>query len=312
MPTTTKQTPTLTVKRLFKQPILIARALTLLEAKRLFVADRIFQTGSPESVAGGSAQYQQSESIYMDRDIQEVAERGEFPRAGWSEAILTALVKKYGLEFTVSAEAKRRNQIDVVKRGQVKLMNSLVKFVDTVAIAKLRAEAGNTLDVAAGAFNPWATATGDQIVENIVDAIGMIDDEDEGYRGSVLLISPKNARLMLKDDGIRNALPRESRQNPVLTGEVAPMLGLDAIIMSPQVLNTEAFIVDPDMAGTIADEEPDPDEGYISATPGPGRKRVFVKVYTEDKNDDHIVRVARWPAMWIAEPNAITKMTGLE
>src|SRR4051812_2751852 len=99
MPTYAGQTPALTVNALLKQPQRISRDLANLVYQRL-IADRILVAGTPEQVAGGSMQYQQAESIFVDtpRDVEEIAQRGDWPRASWTEQILSALVKQYGLE----------------------------------------------------------------------------------------------------------------------------------------------------------------------------------------------------------------------
>jgi len=284
---------------------LLSRRLTSLAAKRLFVADRIFMAGSPESVAGGSAQYQRSESIFLDRDPRELAERAEFPRASWDEAIMTEAVKKYGLEFPVTDEAIRRNQIDVVQRGLIKLTNSIVKFLDTQAVATLSSTAGLTTAVT----NPW-TGGSATIIDDLVDAIGSIEDVEEGYMPDTLIVHPSREQAMLKDATLRDSLPREMQDNPLNTGRMWPILGLSQILVTSAIEADEAYLLDSSMAGTIADEAPGSHEGYSAYSPE-GARSIQTKVYREEYHSTHIVRGARWAAMWVAEPNAVLKLTNV-
>src|SRR4051794_38924521 len=174
--------PQLTVDALLKRPTLIARALTALTSKR-FVADYIFSHGTPDQVAGGAAWYERSENIYPDRGAEEVGVRSEFPRSGWTEAILTALVKKYGLEIPISFEAIRRNQIDQIQRALRKLANAVTKFVDTQAMSLLTTDPA--IQTAAAAATWTASAT--TIISDLANARKLIADQDEGYEGDTLI-----------------------------------------------------------------------------------------------------------------------------
>lgn len=297
----------ITVEALLKQPRLIARALTDLASKR-FVADRVLARGSSDQVAGGAALYQKSESIYTDRDAEEVGVRSEYPRASWSEAVFAAAVKKYGLEVPVSDEARRRNQMDVVQRAQRKLANAVVKFVDTKLIAMLIADASISTYAAGG---DWTTAATD-IIFDIARAQNLIGLQDEGYAGDTMIVNPAQELDLITDAAIRDALPREggSPTNAVVSGSAVPMLGLRQILPTNALTAGTVFILESQIVGTVADEAPHPEEGYISYDPGDGKVPVQVKTYREQNVDETIVRGARFPAMWIAEPKAAVKITG--
>lgn len=297
--------PQLTVDALLKQPRLIARALTDLANKR-FVADRIFSRGTPEMVAGGAAQYQKSESIYLDRDFEEVGVRAEFPRATWSEAIFTEAVRKYGLEVPIAFESVRRNQMDQLARAERKLANGLVKFVDTVAMARLIADASILTGAASG---DWTTAATD-IVLDIATARKAINDQEEGYDADTMVVNGAQELDLLNDKDIRDALPRETQNSTVQTGRPPLLLGINQILVTNQLTAGTVFILNAKVVGTIADEQPEASEGYASYSPGPGQAPMYVKRYVEDGRDEHILRAARFPAMWIAEPKAAFKITG--
>jgi hypothetical protein len=298
--------PTLTVHALLKSPRTLSRNLTNLASKR-FVADRLLARGTPEMVAGGAAVYQQSENIYPDRNVQEVGVRAEFPRAGWTEAIFTAAVHKYGLEIPISFESIRRNQLDQVARAQRKLANAIVKFVDGVTMTMLLAAGSGLLTGAAS--GDWTTAATD-IAADIAKAKQAIYDQDEGYDPDTIVLNSAQELDLLSDKDIRDAMPRETSSSTVQTGRAPLVMGIRQMLVTNSLTAGKVIVAESKTLGTIADERPEPGEGYQGYDPGDDKATVFVKIYDEDKTDDRVVRCARWPAMWIAEPKAGYIITG--
>lgn len=329
--------PTLTVDALLKRPTLIARSLTALTSKR-FVADKFFAHGTPDQVAGGAVWYERSENIYPDRVAEEVGVRSEFPRSGWTEAILTALVRKYGLEVPISFEAIRRNQLDQIARAERKLANAVTKFVDTTAMNLILTDPAVLTFAAAAAWTAGATT----IVADIANARKQIQDQDEGYEPDTMIMNGAQELGYLTNTNILNVLPRETpTMNPIRGGDAIPVLGISNVLVSPQLTAGKVIIGMAKVTGTIADEEPDAQEGYVSynaggtggndnAYPGGGPSNrvdstapppdtdylpdvfptVYVKVYEVSGRDEKIVRAARFPAMWLAEPKSAVVITG--
>lgn len=333
--------PTLTVDAMLRRPTLIARSLTSLTSRR-FVADYIFAAGSPDQVAGGAAWYQRSESIYPDRAAEEVGLRSQFPRTGWQEAILSAVVKKYGLEVPIAFEAIRRNQLDQLARAERKLANAVTKFVDSAAMTLLTTDASiQTMSAAAA----WTQASTTEIAD-IANARLLVENQDEGYAIDTMVVNPAQEFGLLVNDTVRNAMPRETQNGPIMTGRIPSLMGIGQILVTPTLTAGTVLFLNAKIVGTIADEQPLPGEGYVSFNPntdsgnavnggdgisitssttpwtanngglnsqfsaGANFKPIYVKVYNEDDVDDRIVRGARWPAMWLAEPKAVVKMTG--
>lgn len=295
--------PRWTVEALLRTPRHITRALTSLTLKR-FVADRIFARGA--NIEGGAVTYQKNEDIYMDRDTEEVGVRSEYPRAGWTEEVFVATVKKYGLEFPVSDEAKRRNAYDQVQRAILKLSNSIVKFVDNKAMSLLLAD---TDVLTFGASGDWSTGTTD-IIFDIAKAMNQVSIQDLGYAPDTMIVNPAQELDLISHADIRDVLPRESQINSALTGRAVPLLGLQQVIATNQLSAGTVLILQSKMAGTIADEAPAGDEGYNSINPGVDEAVIYTKVYRNDNVDESIVRAVRWPAMFIAEPKSVVKITG--
>jgi hypothetical protein len=302
--------PTLTVQALLQQPELISRELVNLVNKRL-VADRLFVRGSSEQVAGGAMRYQELESIFVDSDPEEIAEGADFPLTDWSEQVKTAPVRQYGFGVRITNLAVRRNQRDMVQRGLRKLANTLVKFIDKKAMTELETNPGvQTL----AASSQWTNAATD-IVGDIGKAQELLELKDNGYsgfNGATLVLHTKRRDDLLNNTGLKDRLPRETRDQQILTGQMPPFMGLGAIIFTPQITETVGLLLDPTIAGTIADEVPDPSEGWRAYDPGPGFAPVYVKVEQVGHPSVHsAIFAGRWPAIALTQPDAVVKITGI-
>lgn len=301
------------VEDLLARPAVIARRLTELTAKH-FVSEWMFERGTPDQVRGGSAVFQKSESIYMDRDVELVGVRGAFPRAGWSEAVYQAFVRQYGLEVPINDLQVRREAMDTMRRGIRKLANNMVRFVDTLAIGTLLADP----EVLTESGSDWTAAAAGVIVTDVAMAIKNIRDLQEGYEPDTLIVHADQELDLLLDADIADRLPREVLTGPIQTGSPWPMLGLDRIIKTYQIPSGTALVLESKMVGTIADEEPVAMEGYTTYDPGQTGSEgeatqaaapIFTKVYRDEIASDNVIRAARWPAVWVAEPGAACKIT---
>lgn len=305
--------PTLSVRALLNQPTLLSRELVNLVYKRL-IADRLFVRGSAEQVAGGAMRYQQLESIFVDDDPDEIAEGADFPLTDWTEVLKTEPVRQYGFGVRVTNLAIRRNQRDMVARGQRKLANRLVKFIDTKAMAVLE-DAGGVAGVQTQAASALWTTAGTDIIADIGAAQEKIETQDNGYNGfegATLVLHTNMRDALLNNTVLRAALPRETTDSQIRTGMMAPFLGVREILFTPQITSTKAILLDTTMAGTIADERPDASERWVSYDPGPGFSPVYVKVEDDGKPAVHKrVYAGRWPAIALPEPKAVVVITGV-
>lgn len=302
-----------------QQPNIIARALTSLAYQR-FVADRILQAGTADQVRGGAAVFQRAESIFPDRTAAEVGVRSRWPRSGWTPGdLFAAMVHKWGLEVPIADEVRRRNALDQMGRAQRKLANAVVQFVDQQAMSTIINDPAINTYASPGL---WSNTATDKIA-GIATARNMINNIDLGYVADTLVINPAQELQLLLDANVRGALPREvNANNPlgnsIITGQAVPILGLRQILVTNQIAAGTALLVNAGVVGSIADEEPLGDEGYVSYDAGPTNvqipgpnPRIWVKTYREEGTDETIVRGARFPAMWVAEPKAATYITGL-
>lgn len=313
MPTYPGASPSINVQALLKQPQRISRDLASLVYQKL-ITPSLFVKGSPEQVAGGAMQFQQAESIFLDvapGDVEEIATRGDWPRAGWTEALKTAAVKQYGLEVPISNLAIRRNQIDQFSRAMRKLANNIVRFVDTQALALLvdTTQGINTQASVAA----WSIA-GTDIIAEIAKAQEAIETANNGYAGfdgAILVLHTTKRKDLLNNTVLRNALPREDSSGQIHSGMMAPFLGLRDIKFTSAITTTQALVLDPTIAATIAYEEADPAEGFSSFDPGNNFAPIHTKVYDEHRPKDKIVAGGIWPAMGMTDPKAIALITGI-
>lgn len=306
------ESPAISVQALLKQPQRISRDLAQLVFQRL-VAWEILLHGTPDQVRGGAMQYQQAENIFMDagQDVEEIAPRGDWPRALWSEALKTSAVKQFGLEVPIDALAIRRNQIDRVIRGERKLANNLVRFIDTYVLGILTDTTQGINTQAASAS--WLTNTTD-IISDVVAAQETIETKNLGYNGfenAVLVLHTTRRKALLNNTVLRAALPREDHEGQIQTGQMAPFLGLRDIIFTSNITATQALLLDSTMAGTIAIEDPDPSEGWASYDAGPNTPPIYVQVYDEKRNKGKVVSAGTWPGVAFTDPGAVVLITGV-
>jgi hypothetical protein len=308
LPTLPGGGPQVTVDTALRFPNIIVRALIDLTFQR-FVADRILARGSAEQVAGGAAVFQRAEGLFPDRGAEEVGVRSEWPRSGWTVPdLFAAAVKKYGLEVPIADETRRRNAFDAMARAQRKLANAVVKFVDGTAMTMITTDSAvNTF----AASNTWASGSAN-ILGDLAASRTKVNNIDFGYEVDTLIINPVQETSLLTDTTIRAILPRESTpRNAAITGNPVPLLGLSQILVTNQIAAGTGILCQAGVVGSIADETPDPGENYVTYDPGAGQGRLWLKSYREEDRDETILRVARFPAMWVSEPKAAVVMTGL-
>ncbi len=315
MPTYPADSPNLTVEAWLRQPTLTARALTDLTYQR-FAADQVLNAGTPDQVSSGSAVYSRSESIFPDRDVRELALRTQYPRTGWSEELRQAIVHKYGLEAPIAYESVRRNARDQLQIALRKIANSMVRFVDTLAMTMILND-GDTLGAPASA--DWSTDSTD-IRADLLAARSAIIDQDEGYEPNTLVINPAQETDLQIDTVLGElflAFMFGGGTGTLIQPGVRPgsFLGFTSIIVTPSIAAGNVLVMDRTVAGTIADEAPGAGEGYNTFSPGPAfpgapaAAPVYSKVMDEKETDTWVIRGVRWPAMWLGEPKAIYHIT---
>lgn len=278
----------ITVDLFLRDPVRVQRTIEQLANLR-FVADVIFSAGP--AIPGGSMIYDQitdQGQIFLDRDVQEIEPGGDFPILNALEqGPLVAIAKKYGGEVFLTYEEIRRDRRDVLGRRLTQLRNTIVRKVDRLAMAALRAAP----IIAQAASADWSTASTD-IVRDLAVAKNAISRLELGYMADTVLIHDDQELDLVTDKDIRDALPRERDNGLIRTGNVGRLMGLDFITTS-QVSAGEVIVLQRKVAGGISDEVP-----------------LYTKPIDDERKERTYLHGARIPAIYVTDPKAVVRITG--
>ncbi len=278
----------ITVEQFLKQPSRVTRVITDLTAQR-FLAERIF---SPGDAQGGAVIFDQvvASDLFTLRDVQAIEPGSEFPIVSSGENVpKVAAVTKWGGAAVLTDEAVRRDSRDVLARELTKLRNTIVRKVDTVAIAALDAA-----PIVPFAGTSWSNATTGNPVLDLASARSLIDDADMGYTADTVLINPAQVVSLISNPKVYNALPRESTTgNPILNGQLNGYMGFNWY-SSNRVAAGSAYVLSSMMAGSLRDEL----GLYSRVVPQPERERT-------------LIMAARVTVPIVTDPKAVVKLSGL-
>lgn len=214
-----------TVDFLTQDPSRVTRAIASLALQRFYV-DAIFSPAG--SITGGAVIYEQAteNELYANRDVQKVEAGSEFPIVSFDRSgPKTAQVEKFGGKFSVTDEARRRNQLGRVNRAIQQLANTIQRKTQERALAELeaaitehgRTASGTAWDIAAG------TVAGSQVptVGPLAD-LTAVEEANQvaelGYSYDFAIMNPQewrnfrlaaggtasDARALLADSGIND------------------------------------------------------------------------------------------------------------
>lgn len=287
---------TVSINRFLQSPTLITRRLrTLLENR--FISD-VLLTGRYDA-QGGAVMYEQSESIYTDRVPEAVYPGGEYPMtgAGNSTAAIAAVLK-WGQDIPVTDEAIKRLMMDPVNRAMIKLVNQLVKKIDSITLAAIT----SAVTATSAASAAW-TAGGATILRDIMKAIGDRRALNQGYDPDTLVVNDLQYALVMSDPTVTNALMRERADNPIYSGEFPTIAGL-RVLPTANSPSANPLILDTKVLGGMADENLG-GPGYTGAMKG-----VESKSIRQDQRDRWLLRARRVTVPVVIEPAAGIAITG--
>lgn len=276
----------LTINRFLNSPTLIQRRLNTLAQQR-FIADVILSGRYPAS--GGAVLYEQTEAIFPARTAEAVEPGAMFPvtTVGTGPAQIAA-VKKWGLDSVVTDEAIRRQLFNPVDRALIKLVNGVVRQVDTVALAAINAAPIANFTVAAA----WSTST--RIIKDIAQAVANVRAVNMGYDPDTLVVDDNTFVNLMGDTNIINAMRREDTGNAVYTGKFPMIEGLRVLTTPNLPTAGKAYVLDSTLAGGMAEEEP-----------------LSSKSIREEQNERWRLRAKRIVVPIVIEPGAICSLSGI-
>jgi hypothetical protein len=301
-PTPTLSGDMLTISRFLQSPAAIQRRLRDYRDLR-FVSDQILTQRFRSS--GGAVLYDQSESQLTDRAVEAVAPGSEYPYANdpTGTAALAAIVK-WGQKVRLTDEEIARNALAgaAVDRKFRKVINSVIKQVDTIAMSAVASALADTAAIAT-----WnnATVANRKPLEDILLAVQTIEDRNQGYNPDTLVVSPKAYTYLMLNDAIAQLRKRETSDNPVYTGMIESVAGLN-VIKTPNLPNgLNALVLDSNALGGMADEV-DGAPGYAVAD-----LAVQIKPIRRDETDSWDLQGRRKTVPVVQETGAGQEITGV-
>lgn len=283
------------IHHLMKSPTLLAKRLATLAAHK-FIADYLL--AGRYTAQGGAILYETGEQIFPADAAEQIAPGGEYPMTVMTDGELsTARTSKWGLGSKVTDEAITRLLIAPVNRSMRKIVNGMVRDVDSVALGVVASKVSQEFASPA----EWSDAGA--IVDTVLMAKAHGEEKhvEENFDYNTVVLRPtqfaKVAGALIKSD----LVPRES-QNFALTGVIPSYLGL-TWTTSNHVPFSNPILVDRDQLGGMADEKID----------SPGYSRVDgieVKSIREDGTDSYRLQGRRVTVPVVMEPNAGLIITG--
>ena len=276
------------VEQFLKTPTRVTRVIEDLTRER-FLAERIFGKGDAQ---GGAVIYDQvtASELYTDRDVQAIDAGSEFPIVSSGEsAPKVAAVTKWGGAAVLTYEAVRRDSRDTLNRELTKLRNTIVRKVDTVAIAAL-----NAAPILTDTGTDWSDSTAGNPVLDLASARSQIDDQDMGYTADTVLINPAQYVDLISNTKVANSLPRDVvAANPIASGQLGNYMGFTWYVTNRVPAGT-AYILSSMMAGSLRDELP-----------------LYSRPIDQPERERWLIQAARVTVPIVTDPKAVLKLTGL-
>lgn len=291
---------TLSISRFLNSPTVLQRALRSLTQQR-FISD-VLLSGRFQ-VSGGAVEYQQAESIYSDRAVTAVDAGSEYPLSTISTgAAQIASVSKWGQDAIVTDEAIQRLQFDPVQRALTKLVNQMVKKVDSVALAVIASQVTQTT-TAVAAWAPGTASTNP--LYDLAKAVAVINALNQGYVADTVVVDDTHYAQLMNNTQVLTALRRENPENPAYTGQIPVLSGLRVLVSPNLPTANTALVVDSTTLGGMADENL-AGPGYIGQAMG-----VQGKTIRDDDRDRWRLRARRITVPIVIEPGAGFIITGI-
>jgi hypothetical protein len=279
---------------LLSNPQIIAKRMADITQMR-FIADYLL---SGRYVAkGGGIFYETGEEIFAADSPEAVAPGAAYPKTVLTQGELAAAkVQKIGRETDLTDEKIAQQGIAIVNKALIRLANTVIKHVDSVAMAVISAKVTSTF----ASPSTWTTAG--KVIEALTSISTTRADAGTGIDLNTVVLKPAQyAKLigMLVDD---KALPRE-QGNIAITGN----LPVDALgftwATTPHYTGTNPLLIDRDQLGGVADETLG-SPGYVKV----GGSNVETKT-ERHKDDKYEVRARRVVVPVVTEPLAGVQIT---
>lgn len=291
----------LAISRFLQSPAAINRRLRDYRDLR-FVADQVLTQRFRSQ--GGAVLYEMSEPFVTDRTVEAVGAGSEYPYANLpTGTAAVAAIQKWGQKVLLTDEEIARNAYagSAVDRSMRKVVNSIIRQVDTVAMSAI----GAAITATAGAGVIWSTVATAKPLTDLLLAIAAIRGLNLGYEPDTLLISDTAYVYLMVNPDVIAMRKRETSENPIYTGEIETVAGLKVIVTPNLPVTTTAYVVDSTQLGGMADEM-DGAPGYSVAD-----LAVQIKSIRKEGQDAWDLQGRRKTVPVVQEPGAGYEITGV-
>ncbi len=298
MPTYPAPAPTIsgdveTINRFLNSPTSVNRRVREISLNR-YLTDFIFP-GRIEA-AGGAILYEIGEGMFLAKDPEAVNPGAQYPRTTEVRgAAAIAAVKKWGEDVPLTDEAIGRLKGNALERVLRKLSNTMIRKVDTLAMAA--AAAAITLEQTQAAA--WDSANADPFLDvMLADAKGA--ELDEGFEYDTLILTDVLYARMVSNQKVINGLARESSNNVTADGEILSIAGKSIVRTNRLPDGIDRLLIDREQFGALGYENiPSPE---YEGDPANGIETWARR--DPAANDSWLIRGRRPVVPVVLEPNA--------
>jgi hypothetical protein len=289
-----------TISRFLDNPTAVSRRLRTLAEQR-FIAD-VLLSGRYQ-VSGGSMLYEQSESMYTSKAPEIVNPGAEYPRSPATPGpAAVASVSKWGQDVPITDEHISRYGRRAVDVALVKIVNYIVRQVDSICLSAISAAVTQT----AAATAAWNNASADPLLDLML-AKAAVTGNDQGYDPDIAVMSDVMYARLIANQKIISGLSREGSNSVTIQGDQLTIAGLRILATNNLPVASTVFVLDSAMLGGLGYERiPSPE---YQGDPANGVESWSRR--DPAANDMWIVRGRRTVVPVVQEPNAAFKITGV-
>lgn len=247
-PTVDPNQPVISVNSLLKAPTVLAKRI--ITPSQQFLSDELFRPGTTDSGVVIFNKAKKSD-IYPSRgDVQQIEPGARYPMVDVDEGgAEMALATKFGAGYKVTDEAKRRNNTNVIVKGNLKLRNAMLRQDAYRCLAAFRG-AVPTINAVA----PWTEPRA--MREDVVRNTGAVRSLGLGYSPNTVIISPNLATELLLLAELDALMPRENRAlNPLYNLSLSGILQMNWLV-NEFADDNEAIILETKTTGVNVVEVP--------------------------------------------------------
>jgi hypothetical protein len=283
------------VSDFLKDPTMVKQALAVI-AQRNFITESLFTQGF--NAEGGAVAYHESVNQYteegaVDNEDFAIAEGSEFHQVYMHDVgPQVQRVRKYGIEGWITFEDERRNNLGVIPRLTTRMMNTMVKHLDTVTLNMLM---NNNKIRQFPSLGNWNTPTYAGVYDELLQTVAMINNEKTAggqYQADTIVMSYNTYANLIRNVSIRDLyIAADIKPNPYFVGQMGTIANLN-VLWSPYMVDSHVFVLDKGEIGGVADEEP------LQMKP----------IERDESRELYFLRAKRLTVAFLTDPGAIVRV----